>query len=185
MSLISYLRRIAPCSALLASIAATGVLNAQSLGSVSGKVSTATGAPVVGAFISLDDAPPITQTDETGSFRIDGIAAGGHVLHVRRGGFVEAIDSVVVAGDADQPLAITLAEKIATLAGVTVIGTKSDMAERREQLEQVPGGVAMVEATQLRATRQANLKDALQFDREATNKRRAMPRRPSAPGGRR
>lgn len=163
MSLISYLRRIAPCSALLASIAATGVLNAQSLGSVSGKVSTATGAPVVGAFISLDDAPPITQTDETGSFRIDRIAAGGHVLHVRRGGFVEAIDSVVVAGDADQPLAITLAEKIATLAGVTVIGTKSDMAERREQLEQVPGGVAMVEATQLRATRQANLKDVLQF----------------------
>jgi len=163
MFVISYLRRIAPCSVLLASIAATSALNAQSLGAVSGRVSTNAGVPVVGAFISLDDAPPISQTDEAGSFHIDGIPVGSHILHVRRGGFVEATDSIVVSAASDQPLSITLAEKVATLVGVTVIGTKSDLAERREQLEEVPGAVAMIEAPQLRATRQANLKDVLQF----------------------
>ena len=163
MSIFSYLRRIAPCSVFLATIGATSALHAQSLGIVSGKVSTSAGAPVIGAFISLDDAAPITQTSETGEFRIDGVPVGNHVLHVRRGGFVEAVDSIVVATEGDQPRAITLNEKVATLVGVTVIGTKSDLAERREQLDQVPGGVAMVEAPQLRATRQANLKDVLQF----------------------
>ena len=162
MSICSFMRRIAPCSVLLATIAA-GALNAQSLGAVSGKVSTSAAVPVVGAFISLDGAPPISQTDEAGAFHIDGITVGSHVLHVRRGGFVEATDSIVVSGSSDQALTITLAEKVATLVGVTVIGTKSDMAERREQLEQVPGAVAMIEAPQLRATRQANLKDVLQF----------------------
>ena len=163
MSLFSHLRRIAPCSVFLATVGATSVLHAQSLGVVAGKVSTSAGAPVIGAFISLDDAAPITQTSETGEFRIDGVPTGNHVLHVRRGGFVEAVDSIVVTTGADQPRAITLNDKVATLVSVTVIGTKSDLAERREQLDQVPGGVAMVEAPQLRATRQANLKDVLQF----------------------
>ncbi len=163
MSIVSYLRRIAPCGFFVATIGASSALHAQSLGVVSGKVSTSAGAPVVGAFISLDDAAPITQTSETGDFRIDGVPAGNHVLHVRRGGFVEATDSLIVSPDSVQSRSITLTEKVATLAGVTVIGTKSDLAERREQLQQVPGGVAMVEAQQLRATRQANLKDVLQF----------------------
>jgi iron complex outermembrane receptor protein len=130
---------------------------------VSGKVTTSSGAPVIGAFISIDDAPPVAQTAEDGAFRIDGVPAGAHVVRVRRGGFVEVADSVVVGGDDEHPLSITMSEKVATLVGVTVIGTKSDLAERREQLEQTPGGVAMVEAPQLRATRQANLKDVLQY----------------------
>ena len=53
--------------------------------------------------------------------------------------------------------------KIVTLRGVTVIGTKSDLAETRARLAQIPGSVAMVDAPQIRATRQANLKDVLQF----------------------
>jgi iron complex outermembrane receptor protein len=164
MSLFESLRRISPCIVFLVlAVSSRGTLRAQALGSVSGKVTTSAGAPVIGAFISLDDAPPVTQTAGDGAFRIDGVQAGTHALHLRRGGFVEAIDSIVVSTNADAPLAITMTEKVATLAGVTVIGTKSDLAERREQLAQVPGGVAMVEATQIRATRQANLKDVLQF----------------------
>ena len=162
MSIFSYLRRIAPCTVFLVTIAA-GALNAQSGVAVTGKVSTKAGEPIVGAFISLDDAPPIAQTDEAGEFRIDGVPAGNHVLHIRRGGYAEATDSLVVTANSDVPRTITLSEKVATLAGVTVIGTKSDLAERREQLAQVPGGVAMVESAQLRDTRQANLKDVLQF----------------------
>jgi iron complex outermembrane recepter protein len=163
MSLLKNLRRISPCIAFFAVIGTSGTLHAQALGSISGNVTTSGGAPVIGAFISLDDGPPVTQTSEQGAFRIAGIPAGSHVVHIRRGGFVEAMDSVVVSANGEQSLAVTMAEKVATLAGVTVIGTKSDLAERREQLAQIPGGVAMVEAPQLRATRQANLKDVLQY----------------------
>jgi len=162
MSLLKNLRRIPPCILFLAAVA-TESIGAQALGSVSGKVMTSAGVPVIGAFISIDDEPPIAQTADDGAFRIDGVAPGNHVLRVRRGGFVEVADSVVVGPDTDQALAITMTQKVATLASVTVIGTKSDRAERREQLEQTPGGVAMIEAPQLRATRQANLKDVLQY----------------------
>ncbi|HJP85361.1 MAG TPA: TonB-dependent receptor [Gemmatimonadaceae bacterium] len=163
MYLLKSLRRITPCIVFLAAFSASSAVHAQALGTISGKVTSATGAPVVGAFISLDDEPPVAQTTEDGSFRLDGVAAGDHVLHVRRGGFVATADSIAVSTDANEPLAITMTEKVATLAGVTVIGTKSDLAERREQLEQTPGAVAMVEAPQLRTTRQANLKDVLQY----------------------
>ncbi|HEX8899286.1 MAG TPA: TonB-dependent receptor plug domain-containing protein, partial [Chthoniobacterales bacterium] len=162
--MIRKLRRIPPCILCFAAVFwVQRPLYAQALGAVSGKVATAAGAPVIGAFVSIDDAPPVAQTNEVGVFRIDGVPAGNHILHVRRGGFAEAADSIAVGTDTDQPLTIMLAEKVATLAGVTVIGTKSDLAERREQLAQVPGAVAMVEAPQLRETRQANLKDVLQY----------------------
>jgi len=76
---------------------------------------------------------------------------------------MESADSVVVATDAATQITIRLADKIATLAGVTVIGTKTDLAETREQLAKIPGAVAMIDAPQIRSTRQANLKDVLQF----------------------
>jgi len=56
-----------------------------------------------------------------------------------------------------------MATKVTTLAGVTVIGTKSDLAETRQRLTEIPGAVAMIDASQIRETRQANLKDVLQF----------------------
>jgi iron complex outermembrane recepter protein len=138
-------------------------LGAQSVGSVSGTVLGGGGAPVVGALISVDSAAPATQTDGAGQFRVDSIAAGAHVIRVRRSGYIESIDSVVVAPSAVAQLSITVTQKVATLAGVTVIGTKSDLAETRQRLAEVPGAVAMVDAAQIRATRQANLKDVLQF----------------------
>jgi hypothetical protein len=136
---------------------------AQAAGEVAGKVVTAADLPVVGAFVSVDDAEPITQTDADGSFRISGLSAGRHGIIVRRSGYVPSIDSVDVSALITSQLNIVLTEKVATLAGVTVIGTRTDLAERRQQLARVPGGVAMVEAPQIRATRQANLKDVLQF----------------------
>jgi len=161
MSIRSLFRRIAPL--FLISAVATTDLAAQSVGEITGRVTTVANAPVVGAFISIDDAAPGTQTDAEGNFRIGGVAIGSHVLHVRRSGFVESADSVVVAADAPSQINITLADKVATLAGVTVIGSKTDLDETRAQLAKIPGAVAMVEAPEIRATRQANLKDVLQF----------------------
>jgi iron complex outermembrane receptor protein len=165
MSIRTYVRRLAPGFAIIAIAIAVVApqLTAQTVGEISGKVLTAANAPVVGAFISIDDAAPATQTDAEGNFRIGGVATGNHILHVRRSGYVESADSVVVSTDAPSQIEIRLADKVATLAGVTVIGTKTDLDETREQLAKIPGAVAMVEAPQIRATRQANLKDVLQF----------------------
>jgi iron complex outermembrane receptor protein len=165
MHISSFVRRIASAVALAAVsiVFNAGFLHAQSTGSVVGRVIAADNSPIVGAFISLDDAAPVAQSDADGRFRIAGISFGSHVVHVRRSGFVEAVDSVTVAANGPLEININLAVRVARLTNVTVIGTKTDLAERREQLAQVPGGVAMVGAAQIRATRQANLKDALQF----------------------
>jgi iron complex outermembrane receptor protein len=165
LSIHSLFRRPAPTFAIaaIAIVILANNVSAQSVGAITGKVTTAGNSPIVGAFISIDDAAPATQTDADGVFRIDSVAPGSHVLHVRRSGYVDSADSVVVSTDVPTQISISLAEKVATLAGVTVIGTKTDLAETREQLAKIPGAVAMVEAPEIRATRQANLKDVLQF----------------------
>ena len=161
------LKRFTPPALLLAVATAvtllTNPLAAQSNGSVSGKVVAMNGSPIVGAFISIDSAPPATQTDVAGQFRIDSVSTGAHAIHVRRTGYLETVDSILVSPDALAQVSVTLAEKVATLAGVTVIGTKTDLAETRERMTQVPGAVALIDAAQIRETRQANLKDVLQF----------------------
>jgi len=161
----SFVGRIASAVIIAAATAAIAPhsLTAQSTAALTGRVLATDGAPVVGAFISVDDAPPATQSAADGTFRIDSVSIGDHVVHIRRSGYIESVDSVTVTGSAPVEVNVSLAQKVATLAGVTVIGTKTDLAERRQQLDQIPGGVAMVEAAQIRATRQANLKDALQF----------------------
>jgi iron complex outermembrane receptor protein len=75
----------------------------------------------------------------------------------------DSVKATVPVADTVTRLDTTPARKIVTLPGVTVIGTKSDLAETRARLSQIPGSVAMVDAPQIRATRQANLKDVLQF----------------------
>jgi iron complex outermembrane recepter protein len=167
MSVYFVLKRIAAIAGFVAALTVNSLLAApliaQSSGSVSGRVVTAANAPVVGAFISIDSAPPAMQTDASGGFRIDGIPSGSHIVHIRRSGYTEAAYSVDVAADQVARLDLVLAPGIATLREVTVIGSKTDLAETRERLNQIPGSVAMVDGAQIRATRQANLKDALQF----------------------
>ena len=164
MSHSGFFKRMASAISIvaLALISNPRLVKAQSTGELTGRV-TSSSSPIVGAFISVDDAAPVAQTDVDGKFRVADISVGTHIIHVRRSGYVEHIDSVVVASGAAADLSISLDAKVATLAKVTVIGSRGDLAERREQLAQVPGGVAMVEAPQIRATRQANLKDVLQF----------------------
>src|SRR3954469_21599139 len=150
---ISFMGRIASLLIIAALAVALVPLSAtaQSSGGLTGRVIAADGSPIVGAFISVDTAAPATQSAADGSFRIDSVSIGDHVVHIRRSGYVESVDSVTVPSSAPVEMSVTLAAKVATLAGVTVIGTKTDLAERREQLARVPGGVAMVGTPQIRA----------------------------------
>ena len=167
MSVDVSFRRISPVAGFIAAVSAIVLLAspvvAQSSGSVAGTVASPGNTPVVGAFVSIDSAAPQAQTDASGRFRVNGIPSGSHIVHVRRSGYTDAISSIVVSSDTVTQIDIVLSESIATLSKVTVIGSKSDLAETRERLNQIPGSVAMVDGPQIRATRQANLKDVLQF----------------------
>jgi iron complex outermembrane receptor protein len=92
------------------------------------------------------------------------IAAVVNVLHVAPLiAQSPVVDSARAPADTVAKGNVVLSKKVATLAGVTVIGTKSDLAETRERMALIPGSVAIVDGSQIRATRQANLKDVLQF----------------------
>ena len=139
-------------------------LAAQGHASIVGRIVSAdAGAPVVGAFIALDDGPPVTQTDADGKFEVDSVPDGIHTVHARRVGYLPVAVSVQLDAGAPYRVTITLAPEIAVMGAVTVIGSKTDLDETRHRIALVPGSVAMIEPATLRATRQANLKDALQF----------------------
>lgn len=49
------------------------------------------------------------------------------------------------------------------IGSVTIIGSRTDLVETRRQVLAIPGAVAVIGPADIRATRQANLKDVLQF----------------------
>ena len=157
---------LARAIAALLVLVAPAALRAQapdSTGAVAGRVLSATG-PVVGAFILVDGGTtPAAQSDAEGRYRVSGLAAGTHTLDARRAGFTPAPRAVVVTAGATAALDLALAAIPSTLAQVTVIGTRTDLAETRARAARVPGAVSIVEPEQIRATRQANLKDVLRF----------------------
>jgi iron complex outermembrane receptor protein len=149
--------------AIAATTIAAPPLRAQSTGTVAGRVvSSTTGTPAIGAFILVDGGTPKSQTDADGRYTVRGIAVGKHTVEVRRGTVASTIEVDVRAGStvtAD----FTLRDAAAVLAAVTVIGTRTDLDETRERAARVPGAVSVVGPDEIRATRQANLKDVLQF----------------------
>jgi len=127
---VSFIGRIASALiiACLAGASLPFAAKAQSTGSLTGRVLAPDSSPIVGAFISIDDAPPATQSAADGTFRIDSVSIGDHIVHTRRSGYMESVDSVTVTQLAAAQLNVSLTVKAAMLAGVTVIGTKTDLA---------------------------------------------------------
>ncbi|HEY8164688.1 MAG TPA: TonB-dependent receptor [Gemmatimonadaceae bacterium] len=58
---------------------------------------------------------------------------------------------------------VTTVPPATSLAKVTIIGSRTDLDEARARIREIPGGTAVVAGPEIRATRQANLKDALKF----------------------
>jgi len=138
-------------------------LFAQAGGTIAGRVAGATGTPVAGAFILIDAGTrPLAQTDTDGRYRIAGVTLGTHTVVVRASGFAVNTRAVDV-GAAPATADFTMSPTAATLSAVTVIGTRSDLAETRERAFQVAGAVAVIGPDEIRQTRQANLKDVLKF----------------------
>jgi iron complex outermembrane recepter protein len=157
----SWLRRPMPLAALLALV--PQLARAQGDANVSGRVTASDGAPVVGAFIIVDSAArPVAQTDNMGRYSIGGLTAGAHTITARRAEFTTATISVT-AGDSTVIANIVMQPAATALSVVTVIGSRSDLAETRARLQQVPGAVALIDRSAIASTRQANLNDVLRM----------------------
>jgi TonB family protein len=74
-------------TSLVAVAALPVVLHGQGSGNIEGTVVDSTGAPVVGAQVTVEASIIAASSDERGRFRLVGIPAGSVTLHARRLGF--------------------------------------------------------------------------------------------------
>lgn len=132
---------------------------------VSGHVVTADSArrPVADALVLDQTGVVMTRTDSLGHYVLRGVPAGLRRIVVRRPGYDSTSTDISVLSSDIVTLDFAMRRAPVELADLTVIGTPRDRAERDARLADVPGGVALIKAEDLKATRSANLKDALQF----------------------
>ena len=119
------------------------------------------GEPVAGAGLALDGRALSVQTAEDGSFSLPRVDPGEHDLRVDRLGFRPS--SVTVRVPTDVPVRIVLDPRPIPMQGLTAIGSPAELAEVRERMDEVPGGVDLIEERELERTRQANFSDLLRF----------------------
>ena len=150
---------------LLAILAVTRVSLAQApSGSIAGTVvAVDVSRPAAGASVILDGNRVAARSDAEGHFVIDNVAPGLHRVEVRLAGYAPEARDVDVTAGAQLHATFSVSPTATALAAVTVIGTKTDLAETRRRIAEVPGSVALIEPAEIRSTRQANLKDVLQF----------------------
>ena len=145
-----------PCAALQA--------KAQATGDIVGRVTASDGgAPLPDVAVLLDATPAPQRSDGDGRFKITSVPAGAHTLEFRRAGYAVTTRSVDVADGVTASLDITLDRVATAIRSVTVIGTRTDLEETRKRMDKIPGAVSIIEPAEIRATRQANLKDVLKF----------------------
>ena len=132
-------------------------------GSVRGLVRERGGAGLADALLTVAGTTLGGRSGPDGRFEIRGVPAGTHVVRAERVGYGVGTVSVVVPAGGSAAVELALETEAVEVGGVTVIGSRAEAAEVRAELRRVPGGVALVEAPQIRATRQANFHDVLRF----------------------
>lgn len=148
---------------VVASVFSSIAAAAQQTGTVTGHITTDTGVALAGAIVTLDSSRTGAESDARGDFLLANASVGAHLAHVHRTGYTAASAPVtVIAGDTTR-LSLTLTPSVSALETVTVYGSHTDLDERRDRILQVPGGVALIDSTTIRASRQANLRDVLEM----------------------
>lgn len=118
---------------------------ASASGSITGMVTDAgSGEPVSGAVVSIDGGARVTSTGSDGRYRLTGIAAGSHVLVVRRIRYARAShDAIVREGEATE-VDFALVPTANVLDQIVVTGTVAP-TERRA----IPTPITVVGAAEM------------------------------------
>ncbi|HEU4699305.1 MAG TPA: TonB-dependent receptor [Gemmatimonadales bacterium] len=154
---------IALAAAGVLAVAGWQPLLAQTGATVSGRVTSTAGAPLAGADVAVNGTALVARTDSAGRYRLENVPGGERALEARLVGYASAVRTLYVPAAGEVTTDFVLAAAVTQLAEVTVVGTRQDLAERRERLAQIPGSVALIPSGEIRSTRQANLKDVLRF----------------------
>jgi iron complex outermembrane receptor protein len=136
---------------------------AQRAGEIAGRVIESDSLPVSEATVVLVGAGRSTRTGADGRFRFAAVAPGAWSLRVERIGYRTRTVPLTVGTAEPRVVTIALTRTSVDLGAVTVIGTRDDLDETRDRLALVPGSVRLIESEELRATRQANLRDVLRL----------------------
>ena len=107
-------------------------------GRLTGRVTSKSGAPVLGARVQMDATTAAAVTGTDGRFRLDSLPTGTQNLTVRKIGYTVTDIAVEVSGNGSAPLTVVMADYIPTLATVyTVAQRDADMQKvgytRRKQ----------------------------------------------------
>jgi iron complex outermembrane receptor protein len=149
---------------LIALTAGSAAAQDSANGSIAGSVIASDAArPAEAASVFLDGAKLNIRSDASGRFVIENVSPGTHTVEIRLSGYASSTQNINVASGAQSRATFSISPAVTALASVTVIGTKTDLAETRKRIMAVPGSVALIEPADIRGSRQANLKDVLSF----------------------
>ncbi|MFC4263368.1 TonB-dependent receptor [Ferruginibacter yonginensis] len=124
-------------------------------GSFSGTVTdAATGKPIVGATVYINDAKVGTNTNANGNFLIDNITEGNHLIEFSHIGYNTLAQNIFIKGDTK--LNISLSAAVVENNAVIVTGVS-----RASQLKKVPFQVAVMRKEELQQTTSTNIIDAI------------------------
>jgi iron complex outermembrane receptor protein len=149
---------------MLCACAHTVFAQSSGTGSIAGTVIAADASrPGQGAIVLLDGVRTDAKTDAEGHFHLASVAVGIRTVEVRLAGYESLSRQIEVIEGKEFSATFTVTPKTTALAAVTIIGTKTDLAETRARLAQAAGSVQLIEPSDIRSSRQANLKDVLKF----------------------
>lgn len=115
---------------VVASLLCFARAEAQNVGNIAGTVTDSSGAPLLGAEVSIDSADSRIFTEANGSFRLASVPLGTHVVSARRLGFSPNRVSVEVAQAADATVTIRLNALPVALPTVVVNPNKVNYSGR-------------------------------------------------------
>jgi iron complex outermembrane receptor protein len=122
-------RAVAVATVLVMTATPAGAQQPRADGSIVGAVTdSASGLPIIAAEVRLTDDHRVDRTHANGSFEFSGLAAGRYVISVRRLGYREARQAVVVPASGVARVTILLRAAAVELSPTVVTGSLSERA---------------------------------------------------------
>jgi len=107
-------------------------------------VDAKTRQPIAGVSVTVDEAKTGVTTDAHGMYRITGVAAGSHVLRVRKLSYGKLNKSITVVDGEETTVDLALEPSVNTLDQVVVTGTVVPTA-----LKAIPNAITVITAKEL------------------------------------
>jgi iron complex outermembrane receptor protein len=136
----------------MAACAITATAQAQTTGTISGRITNSNGGAVEAVSVGLEGQPKGDITDEQGRFRIRQVAAGQYTLVVSAVGLKTEQQTVTVVAGQTATVNFTLTESAAELKEVVVNGTGTNKFNRRTSVDVAKMPLSNLENPQVYAT---------------------------------